>query len=105
MVTLLDALRGHAGAALIISLCVLLSLTVRCGAVRSRMRVCADAVACRCLSACGAQGHGLVASVALEAVAGTPARVLFTAIAMVCIVIAGPVTHGLGGASCCAEWP
>ena len=69
VVTVLDALRGHAGAALIICLCVLLSLT----------------------------GHGLVASVALEAVAGTPARVLFIGIAFVSLAIAGPVTHGLGG--------
>ncbi len=44
------------------------------------------------------QGHGLVVSVAVEAVAGTPARLLFIALAAVCIVIAGPVTHGLGGA-------
>jgi hypothetical protein len=44
------------------------------------------------------QGHGLVVSVALEAVAGTSARLLFISIAMVCIIIAGPVTHGLGGA-------
>ena len=43
------------------------------------------------------QGHGLVASVALEAVAGTPARVLFIVIAFVSLAIAGPVTHGLGG--------
>jgi hypothetical protein len=44
------------------------------------------------------QGHGLVVSVAVEAVAGTPARLLFIALAAVCIVVAGPVTHGLGGA-------
>lgn len=36
-------------------------------------------------------------SVALEAVAGTTARLLFISIAAVCIIIAGPVTHGLGG--------
>ena len=28
---------------------------------------------------------------------GTPARMLFVTIAMVCIIIAGPVTHGLAG--------
>lgn len=39
----------------------------------------------------------MVASVALEAVAGTPARVLFICIAFVLLAIAGPVTHGLGG--------
>jgi hypothetical protein len=48
------------------------------------------------------QGHGLVVSVAVEAVAGTSARLLFISIAMVCIIIAGPVTHGLGGALRCA---
>jgi hypothetical protein len=102
----LHALRGHAGAALIICLCVLLSLTAR---PASRAHSCAVRSPPPFLPLTqspfravppllSSQGHGLVVSVALEAVAGTPARLLFVSLAMVCIIIAGPVTHGLGGA-------
>ena len=65
---LLHALRGRLGATVIIALSLLLVL----------------------------MGQSLVASVALDAVAGT-ARLIFVSIAAVSVAIAAPVTHGVAG--------
>lgn len=104
-------LRNHRGAALVIVLGVVLSLTVRGGRkppVPVAAPGCTD-LPCRFRRRAPVapsltsvanpfiQGHGLVASVALEAVAGTRARLLFTSIAAVCIIISAPLTHGLAG--------
>lgn len=105
-------LRNHRGATLIIVLCVVLSLTVSgADCPLCCVRLLADlapspwaapsdlrsAARHLCNPALLPQGHGLVASVALDAVAGTPARLLFTALAAVCIVVSAPLTHGLAG--------